>query len=117
MTKNRYSNGHRRRQQQARFAARGDVCAICGDPINYDLPAGEPESFELDEIVPVALGGSCTDPDNLQSTHRICNRIKSDHLNVKLNGLAEAWAIRNHEIEPPWKRHAGITFTESARGW
>ena len=25
-------------------------CAICGMPIDYDLPAGDPMSFEVDEI-------------------------------------------------------------------
>ena len=53
-----------------------DVCGICGRPVDKTLPAGTPMSPELDEIIPVARGGSPHDIDNLQLTHRICNQRK-----------------------------------------
>lgn len=77
---NRYANGSRRRRLRARLKAQGLPCAICGGPIDYDLPAGDPMSFEVDEIIPVSLGGSPTDPDNVQPAHRICNQRKSNKL-------------------------------------
>ena len=55
-------------------------CAICGRPIDYSLPAGHPMSFEVDEIVPVSLGGSELDWRNLQPAHRICNERKGNRL-------------------------------------
>ena len=53
-----------------------DTCGICGRPVDVTLPAGTPMSPELDEIVPVARGGSPYDIDNLQLAHRICNQKK-----------------------------------------
>lgn len=73
-------NGHRRRILRNRVKQMGLPCAICGRPIDYSLPAGDPWSYELDEIVPVALGGSELDPENVQPSHRICNEKKGKRL-------------------------------------
>lgn len=57
-TRSRYArNGDRRRKLRARLRALGLPCALCGQPIDYSLPAGDPMSFEVDEIIPVSLGG------------------------------------------------------------
>lgn len=74
----RYANGTRRREVQARLRARHDPCAICGQPIDYDLPPEHPMSFTVDEIVPVSHGGSPYDMDNVQAAHRICNIKRGD---------------------------------------
>lgn len=58
---------------------RQDPCGICGRPIDYSLPPGLPGSFEADHIVPVARGGEST-LDQLQASHRACNRRKSDSM-------------------------------------
>lgn len=73
-------NGHRRRILRNRVKAMSLPCALCGDPIDYSLPAGDPWSYELDEIVPVSLGGSELDPDNVQPAHRICNQKKGNRI-------------------------------------
>lgn len=62
----------------------GLPCAICGHPIDYTLPAGDPLSYELDEIVPVSLGGDELDPENVQPAHRICNQMKGNRLGFTL---------------------------------
>lgn len=72
----RSKNGHRRRRLRARVASLGLPCALCGKPIDYSLPPGHPMGYELDEIVPVSLGGSPTDPSNVQPAHRVCNERK-----------------------------------------
>ena len=72
----RNRNGHRRRQLRKRVASLGLPCAICGKPIDYALDPGHPMSYELDERVPVGLGGDPLDPDNVQPAHRICNERK-----------------------------------------
>ena len=59
-----------------RVYAMTDVCGICGRTVDKTLPAGSPLSPELDEIIPISRGGSAYDIDNLQLTHRICNRRK-----------------------------------------
>ena len=73
-------NGSRRRALRARLRAMRLPCAICGAPIDYDLPPGHPLAFECDEVVPVALGGSELDWSNLQPAHRICNQRKGARL-------------------------------------
>lgn len=61
---------------RSKLLATCDVCAICGRPIDKTLPAGTPMSAEVDEIIPVARGGSPYDFDNLQLVHKICNQRK-----------------------------------------
>ncbi len=88
-------NGHRRRILRARVKAMGLPCALCGQPIDYSLPALDPWSYELDEIVPVSLGGSELDPDNVQPAHRICNQRKGNRMfyvcDVAHKGAAHAF--------------------------
>lgn len=79
----RSRNGSARRKAVARLRAEGRPCWICealgrDGTIDYSLPAGDPGSFECDELVPVSLGGSPTDPANLAATHRACNEWRSN---------------------------------------
>lgn len=85
----RRSNGAKRTQLRKRMASQELPCALCGQPIDYTLPAGHPMSFELDEIVPVSRyreGGYETpeecalDPANHQPAHRICNQHKGNYM-------------------------------------
>lgn len=74
----RYSNGNERRKVRAWLRSQGLPCHICGQPIDYSLPAGDPMSFEVDEIVPVSKGGSPTDRANVAPAHRICNQRRGN---------------------------------------
>ena len=74
----RRANGNLRNKIRARIKARGDVCALCGMPIDYNLPAGDPWSYEVDEIIPVSRGGDPLDINNCQPAHRICNQRKGN---------------------------------------
>ena len=69
----RYANGHRRRQVRAAVLAEETHCAICGLPVDITLPAGQPDSPEVDERIPVSKGGSPYRRDNCRLTHRLCN--------------------------------------------
>lgn len=75
----RYSNGSARRRLRKWLRGQGRPCWICvafgksGD-IDYSLPAGHPLSFEVDELVPVSLGGDPLDPRNVDAAHRCCNQ-------------------------------------------
>ena len=72
----RRANSTRRNKVRQRLKAQGRPCAVCGKPIDYDLPAGHKWSFEVDEIVPIRAGGSPYAMDNVQPVHRVCNRLK-----------------------------------------
>lgn len=79
MTSNaRSSNGNARRKVRAWLRAQGNPCHICGMAIDYSLPAGDPMSFEVDELVPVSLGGSPIDRSNVAAAHRICNQKRGN---------------------------------------
>lgn len=66
----RNANGSRRRKIRARWASIGAPCALCGRPIDYSLRTPDPMSFEVDEIVPVSMGGDPLDWANTQPAHR-----------------------------------------------
>lgn len=75
----RYSNRNARNALRRRVAAQGLPCHLCGQPIDYSLPAGHPLAFELDEIIPLAAlpeeqrAAAAIDPRNVAPAHRICN--------------------------------------------
>ena len=84
----RYADGSARRKLRARLKSEGRGCWICRafgrpDAINYDLPAGNPRAFEVDELIPVsqyrkgnyASKTACAlDYGNLEAAHRCCNQ-------------------------------------------
>lgn len=68
-----------RNRHRAAIARDKPPCALCGQPIDYDLPVSDPKSFVVDHIVPLNKGGADA-ISNCQAAHRDCNREKSDHL-------------------------------------
>ena len=73
MSNPRQANGHRRRQLRRRVLAEENDCGICGKPVDKTLPPWLPGSPEVDEIVPVSLGGDPLDRSNCRLSHRDCN--------------------------------------------
>lgn len=94
----RVANGHRRRQLRKRVLAEETHCALCGQPVDVTLPAGLPESPEVDEIIPVSLGGDPLDRDNCQLVHRLCNQRKGDGRKAR----AQAAQQRQVTASPVW---------------
>ena len=78
MANPRYANGSARRKLRAWLKAQGRPCHICGQAIDYSLAAGDPLSFEVDEIVPVSKGGDPLDRSNVDAAHRICNQRRGN---------------------------------------
>ena len=74
----RQANGGRRRNLRARVLAAYDTCALCGLPVDKNLPPGLDGSPEVDEKVAVSLGGDPLAWENVQLTHRLCNRRKGN---------------------------------------
>ena len=98
----RYANGKAReviRTKIRRRVLNGECCALCGKPIDLDMPQTyidkkdgkkkrSPWSLEVDEIVPVSRGGSPIDEANCQPVHRICNQRKGNGLNRRAEVLS-----------------------------
>lgn len=80
MTDPRNRNGSARRKLRARLRAEGRPCHLCGQPIDYSLPAGHPWSFEVDEIIPVSRGGDPLDYGNVDAAHRLCNQRRGNRM-------------------------------------
>lgn len=78
--RNRYANGHRRRQIRAAVLREEDMCWICGQTVDKTLPAGHPMAAECDEVVPVSLGGSPYVRDNVRLAHRLHNQQRGNGL-------------------------------------
>lgn len=55
----------------------GDLCAICGNPIDFSIPAGEWMGPSLEHVIPRAAGGS-NGLENLRLAHAMpCNKAKA----------------------------------------
>lgn len=101
----RRTNGAVRDKVRARLRAEGRGCWICRafgrpDAINYDLPAGHPGAFEVDELIPVSKGGSPLAYDNLDATHRACNEWRSNKSVQEVFLLARGAATTNKPFLP-----------------
>lgn len=55
----------------------GDVCWICGCPIDFSLPRRHAEAATLDHVIPRSKGGE-NHNDNLKLAHRVCNQKRAD---------------------------------------
>ncbi len=73
VTNPRRANGYRRDQVCRRVKAEESDCWLCGQPVDKTLPPYLSGSPEVDEIVPVSLGGSPFDRTNCRLSHRLCN--------------------------------------------
>lgn len=75
-------SGHRKAQQafKAQCRARGAGCWLCTEqPIDYDADRYDPNSFQLDHVIPVSVDPSREqDPSNWAPSHRSCNNARNN---------------------------------------
>lgn len=69
----RRANGYRRDKLRARVLREEDDCWLCGKPVDKTLKTPHPGSPEVDEVVPVSLGGDPLSRANCRLAHRLCN--------------------------------------------
>ena len=118
MTANsRYSNGNARRKLRARLRAEGRGCWICrafgrDDRIDYDLPAGHPGAFEVDELIPVSRyleagypskQACALDYNNVDATHRACNEWRGRKTVAQVLALAGKQRRQAGGLPQPWE--------------
>lgn len=90
----RRANGTRRNRLLKRLRAEQRPCWICGLPIDYSAPAGNPLAFECDELVPVSKGGSPFDPANVDAAHRCCNNWRRTKAPARVREVARLVVAR-----------------------
>jgi len=69
----RRANGHRRNLLRARVLREETHCWLCGGEVDRTLPPHLSGSPEVDEVIPVSLGGDPLDRSNCRLAHRLCN--------------------------------------------
>lgn len=77
-TNPRRSNGTLRNKVRRRVLQEEHICWLCEQPVDKDLPAGQPGSPEVDEIIPVSRGGSPYERANCRLSHRLCNQRRGN---------------------------------------
>ena len=94
---------------RARLLAEGEVCAICGMPVDKSLKFPHPMSASIDHIIPISKGGHPSDPGNLQLTHLVCNQVKSSRLVIEENkGIDTESVVIGNRVLPQsmnWRKY------------
>ena len=71
-------------RNKKRILATQNICGICGKPVDKSLKYPHPMSATIDHIIPVngpgGLRGHPSDLSNLQLSHFVCNRQKSNKI-------------------------------------
>lgn len=124
----RRQNGSARTKIRQALKATGGPCDLCGQPIDYSLPHFHPDAFEVDEKVPVSLGGNPLDMDNVQRAHRKCNLERGNmtmqqwwrYVELKAQGMDKAEARKRacSRSRKPAERRATVADPyPTSRDW
>lgn len=89
----RVSNGHRRRELRRRVLAEETHCGLCGQPVDRTLHHNDPGAPEVDEIIPVSLGGDPLARSNVRLTHRLCNQRRGNGMGERREAAAQRPAV------------------------
>jgi 5-methylcytosine-specific restriction endonuclease McrA len=76
MPRSKGRTGRPYRRARQRLIDTRAACHICGRPIDYTLPYGNPMAFVMDHVVPIAHGGHELAPSNTAAAHWVCNARK-----------------------------------------
>ena len=68
----RRKHSTRRDRVRARVLYEETHCWLCGQKVDKSHPRGQPGSPEIDEVLPVSLGGDPYDRKNCRLAHRLC---------------------------------------------
>lgn len=69
------------------------VCHICGERIDYSIPASSaPLAYEPDHIVPVSIAPELElDLTNIKASHMRCNRQRGNGTNNDIGKRSRIW--------------------------
>lgn len=114
-------NGTKRDRLVNRVKREETHCHLCGQPVQTTLPHGRAASPEVDEIVPVSLGGDPLARSNVRLSHRWCNghrQNKPVHLvQVSLHDSPPVFDKLGHLIRPGGTVQARALRPSASRRW
>lgn len=69
------------------------VCHICGEPIDYSIPASSaPLAWEPDHILPFSVAPEMElDLNNIKASHKRCNRQRGNGTNNDIGKRSRIW--------------------------
>lgn len=74
-----YRNTRRQKRIIAELRARRDPCWLCGQAIDYDAPAGDPDAFQADHVKSWSKHPELReDPANFRASHQLCNQKRGN---------------------------------------
>ena len=81
------------KRYRAKCEAHGVPCHLCGQAIDYTIPAGDPSAFEVDHFHPVSTHPHLfEDPANFRPSHKDCNGSRgSADVRPTLGQPSEEW--------------------------
>ena len=97
MSDPRRTNSTKRNKLRAQVLREETNCWLCGELVDVKLKHGLPASPEVDEILPVSLGGDPYDRSNCRLAHRLCNQKRGNKLPAE---AIEAARNRTQESQP-----------------
>lgn len=111
-TNPRYANYQKRVDIRRWLRSQAQPCWICrafgrSGAIDYSLPAGHPYSFEVDELLPISLGGSPTSHSNVAAAHRCCNQWRGNKTVEQVMSIARR--ATDGSTPPLTETVAGVT--------
>lgn len=106
-------NDARAKRLRARLRREQRPCHVCGQPIDYTAHHHDPLAFEMDHLWQVDLGGPLYEWDNLGSSHRACNRRRSNKIDqTTIAAALQYGVILNLDTKPASHAPNGIHCTE-----
>lgn len=84
------------KKARAQFKAQGQAenapCWLCGQPIDYNAPKGNPDAHTLDHLHPVSTAPELhNDPANWRHAHAHCNSKRGNRPVTKQNTVLPCW--------------------------
>lgn len=66
-------------EHRARSADSAQPCWLCRQPIDYTLPADNPDAYSTDHVIPVSQRPDLAcDPSNFAPSHLRCNKSRGN---------------------------------------
>ena len=96
---------YERTRKRILATANGEICYLCGMPLDTSVPFGRPDAVVIDHVQPISKGGSVLDSDNMRPVHDVCNKIKGNRNVIYNEPKAQKADNSNLPLTIDWTRY------------